>query len=369
MKILIIAGTRPECIKIAPVVAALRKHPEICVRIVSTGQHREMLKSTFDIFGIAPDFDLDVMTHDQSLSELAASVLGKLDPLLVSERPSLILAQGDTTSAMATAIASFHQGIPFGHIEAGLRTHKLDDPFPEEMNRVLVARVAKLHFAPTETARANLLAEGVKSADIYVTGNTVIDALLDVAKRDIPCSYPKVSGRKLVLITAHRRESFGAPLQRICSALRDIHDRLSDAEFVFPVHPNPKVRDVVMASLSNLERLHLIEPVDYQTIVSLMKNAYIVVTDSGGLQEEAPALGKPVFVLRENTERPEAVEAGVVRLVGTQADNISAEIVRVFNDQTAYKAMARGISPYGDGHAATRIAENCVRFLADRLSS
>ena len=350
----------------APVIAALRKMPQFCIRTISTGQHRELVRSTLDVFGIAPDFDLDVMVHDQSLSRLAAAIFEKLDPLLVREEPSLVLAQGDTTSVMAASLASFHRGIPFGHVEAGLRTHRFEDPFPEEMNRVIVGRIAKLHFAPTETARANLLREGVNGADISVTGNTVIDALLDVAKRQLPCSFPRVPGRKLVLVTAHRRENFGPPLRRICAAIRDIHDKVPDAEFVFPVHPNPNVRDVVMPALSNLDRLHLIEPVDYLSIVALMKNAYIILTDSGGLQEEAPALGKPVFVLREHTERPEALESGVVRIVGTQSEIISREIIRVLTDQAAYKASARQILPYGDGRAAVRIAEICSRFLNRR---
>jgi len=364
MKIVIVVGTRPECVKMAPVVAALRNYPDIDVCVVSTGQHRELVRSALGVFGIVPDIDLDVMTHNQSLSGLAAVIFEKLDPLLAEEKPSLVLAQGDTTSVMAAAIVSFHRGIPFGHVEAGLRTHRFDDPFPEEMNRVLVDRVAKFKFAPTETARANLLREGVEAGDISVTGNTVIDALFDVTKRDLPCAYPQVPGRRLILITAHRRENFGAPLKRICAAIKEIHNQVADVELVFPVHPNPNVRDTVIPALANLDRLHLIDPVDYLTLIGLMKNCHIVMTDSGGLQEEAPALGKPVFVLRETTERPEAVETGVVRLVGTRSEDIVRDVIGVLRDENAYKLMARRVLPYGDGHAAVRIADICYRFLA-----
>lgn len=364
--VICLVGTRPECVKMAPVIAALRKRGDVLVRVVGTGQHRELTRQTLSIFGIAPDVDLEVMRPNQSLAGLTARIFERLDPVLEAEAPRLVLAQGDTTSVMVAALASFYRRIPFGHVEAGLRTHNLRNPFPEELNRVIAGRVADLHFAPTEQARRNLLAEGVPDADIHVTGNTVIDALLDVTARDLACAYPKVNGRRLVLVTAHRRENFGAPMQRICDALRQLHDRLPDAEFVYPVHPNPNVRMTVEPALAPLERFHLIEPVDYEAMAGLMKAAYIVLTDSGGIQEEAPALGKPVLVLREETERPEAVDAGVAQLVGTGTDRIVEGVTRLYSDGDVYRQMARGISPYGDGKAAGRIARLCADLIAQK---
>jgi len=347
----------------APVISELRKRADMTIRVVGTGQHRELTRQTLGIFGIEPDIDLEVMRPNQSLAGLTARIFERLDPVLEKEAPRLVLAQGDTTSVMVAALASFYRNIPFGHVEAGLRTHSLRNPFPEELNRVIAGRVADLHFAPTEQARRNLIAEAVPDEIVHVTGNTVIDALLDVTSRDLPCSYPTRKRRKLVLVTAHRRENFGAPMQRICEGLRRLHDRLPDAEFVYPVHPNPNVRSTVEPALTGLERFHLIEPVDYEAMAGLMKAAYIVITDSGGIQEEAPALGKPVLVLREETERPEAVTAGVAELVGTQTDRIVEVVSRVYTDEGTYGRMARGVSPYGDGKAAGRIAEICARLL------
>ena len=367
--VICLVGTRPECVKMAPVISELRKQPEMTVRVVGTGQHRELTRQTLGIFGIEPDIDLEVMRPNQSLAGLTARIFERLDPVLEKEAPKLVLAQGDTTSVMVAALASFYRGIPFGHVEAGLRTHSLRNPFPEELNRVIAGRVADLHFAPTGQARLNLLDEKVPDEIIHVTGNTVIDALLDVTWRELPCHYPTHRGRKLVLVTAHRRENFGAPMERICAALRQLHDRLPDAEFVYPVHPNPNVRATVQPALSKLERFHLIEPVDYEAMAGLMKASYIVVTDSGGIQEEAPALGKPVLVLREETERPEAVTAGVAQLVGTETDHIVEVVSRIYTDEGTYGRMARGVSPYGDGKAAGRIAQICARLLAQRRTA
>ncbi len=279
--VICLVGTRPECVKMAPVISELRKQPEMTVRVVGTGQHRELTRQTLGIFGIEPDIDLEVMRPNQSLAGLTARIFERLDPVLEKEAPKLVLAQGDTTSVMVAALASFYRGIPFGHVEAGLRTHSLRNPFPEELNRVIAGRVADLHFAPTGQAQLNLLDEKVPDEIIHVTGNTVIDALLDVTSRELPCHYPTHRGRKLVLVTAHRRENFGAPMERICAALRQLHDRLPDAEFVYPVHPNPNVRATVQPALSNLERFHLIDPVDYEAMAGLMKASYIVLTELG----------------------------------------------------------------------------------------
>ncbi|MEZ5817308.1 MAG: UDP-N-acetylglucosamine 2-epimerase (non-hydrolyzing) [Hyphomicrobiaceae bacterium] len=361
-----LVGTRPECVKMAPVISALRARGDMEVRVVGTGQHRELTRQTLSIFGIELDIDLEVMRPDQSLAGLTARIFERLDPVLERERPRLVLAQGDTTSVMVAALASFYRAIPFGHVEAGLRTHSLRNPFPEELNRVIAGRVADLHFAPTAQARQNLLDEKIPDAIIHVTGNTVIDALLDVTSRNLVCDYPRTKGRKLVLVTAHRRENFGAPMQRICEALRRLHDRLPDAEFVYPVHPNPNVRKTVEPALSGLERFHLIDPVDYEAMAGLLKSAYIVLTDSGGIQEEAPALGKPVLVLREETERPEAIAAGVAQLVGTQTDHIVETVSGIYLDEASYGRMARGVSPYGDGKAAGRIATLCAGLLGQR---
>jgi UDP-N-acetylglucosamine 2-epimerase (non-hydrolysing) len=347
----------------APVIKALRAAPWAETTVLSTGQHRELTKQALDIFGLTPDGDLGVMRANQTLASLSASIFEALDPYLVDRRPDLVLAQGDTTSVAIAALTSFYQKIPFGHVEAGLRTHDLDNPFPEELNRIIAGRVAKIHFVPTEGARQNLLAEQIADASIFVTGNTVIDALLDVLRKDIRCAYPTDPARKLILVTAHRRENFGEPFERITAALRALHDRLVDAEFVYPVHPNPNVRGVVHSTLSGLERFHLIEPVDYEAMAALMKAAHVIITDSGGVQEEAPALGKPVFVLRAETERPEAVDAGVAKLIGTQTRTIIEEVSHVYESAAAYGSMARGISPYGDGHAAARIAAACGCFL------
>jgi UDP-N-acetylglucosamine 2-epimerase (non-hydrolysing) len=361
LKVMCIFGTRPEVIKMAPVVRELQQHAnQFSVLSCATAQHRSMLDQALDIWHLAPDIDLDVMQDGQTLTQVAARVMTRLEPVLMQERPNWILVQGDTTTVMAAAIVAHHLRIRIGHVEAGLRTGNKWSPFPEEMNRVVTDSMSDLCFAPTEYARQALLREGIASTAIRVTGNTVIDALLDVAQRDWipPDSSPLHQlprDKHIILVTAHRRESFGEPLLNICQALLQIAQR-SDVHVVYPVHPNPSVRNVVTAHLANHNNITLIPPLNYLELVEVMKRCKIVLTDSGGLQEEAPTLSKPVLVMREVTERPEAVEAGVAALVGTQTDQIVAEVNRLLDDVESYNSMARGINPYGDGHAASRIA-------------
>jgi UDP-N-acetylglucosamine 2-epimerase (non-hydrolysing) len=357
VRVLCVIGTRPEAIKMAPVVLALREEPWACVRVLATAQHREMLDQILPLFGITSDIDLDVMEPNQSLTALTARLLTSLDESMAREQPDLVVGQGDTTSVLTTALVCFYRRVPFAHVEAGLRTRDVANPFPEEMNRVLAGRVASLHFAPTDRARRNLLDEGVPQSDIHVTGNTVIDALLDVAGRPHPIGVDVDPTRKLLLVTAHRRESFGAPFIELCHALRAIADEHDDVQILYPVHLNPNVFDVVYRLLDGHPRITLCEPLDYLPFVAAMKRSFLVLTDSGGVQEEAPALGKPVLVLRDETERPEAVDAGVVRIVGMHAERIVTETDRLLRDSDAYAAMARGVSPYGDGQASRRIVE------------
>jgi UDP-N-acetylglucosamine 2-epimerase (non-hydrolysing) len=363
-RILCVVGTRPECVKMAPVIMALRAKGRHAVKVVSTGQHRELVAQTLGIFGLSPDIDLDLMEPAQTLASLTARILQRFDTVLESEKPDLVLVQGDTTTVMACALASFYRRIAIGHVEAGLRTQDLFNPFPEEFNRKAAGMLASLHFAPTQGAADHLLREGVSPRIIHVTGNTVIDALLDVTRRsDLPCVFPKNPANRLILLTAHRRENFGEPLNQICAAVKDLVERFPDIEVVYPVHPNPNVRTVVLPALTGCERVHLIDPVDYLGLAGLLKRCHFALTDSGGIQEEAPALGKPVLVLRGETERPEAVEAGVARLVGTARDTIIEEASRVLEDRAWYQTLSRGASPYGDGLAAGRIAALCNAFL------
>ena len=345
----------------APVILALRAEPWARARVLATAQHRQMLDQVLGLFEIAPDVDLDLMRPDQALADLTARMITRLDEALAEERPDVVLAQGDTTTVLATGLACFYRRIPFGHVEAGLRTGDLANPFPEEMNRAVASRLARFHFAPTAASRENLLREGIPAAAIHVTGNTVIDALLQVAARDVPIGPALDPGKRLVLVTAHRRESFGAPLREAFQALRGLADANPDVEVLYPVHMNPNVSGPAREILSGHPRIVLCDPLEYAPFVSAMKRAYLIVTDSGGVQEEAPALGKPVLVLRDETERPEAVAEGVVKLVGTKAAAIRAEAQRLLDDPAAYAAMARGVSPYGDGHAAERI----VRVLRE----
>lgn len=361
-RIVCVVGTRPEAVKMAPVILALQREPWAEVRVLATGQHRQMLDQVLQAFGIRADVDLDLMQPNQDLTALTARMLTAIDRVLKDERPFAVLAQGDTTTVMVAALASFYLGIPFGHVEAGLRTGDMRRPFPEEMNRVLAGRLAQWHFAPTESSRANLLREGTPDAQIHVTGNTVIDALHTVAART-PASEAR-PGRRLVLVTAHRRESFGDPLVEALRAIRELVERNPDVDVLYPVHRNPNVVGPVEQILGDHPRIRLTEPLDYVPFVAAMKSAHLILTDSGGVQEEAPALGKPVLVMRAETERPEAVAAGVVKLVGTDGARILAEAQRLLDDEAAYREMAKGVSPYGDGHAAGRIVDVLRQYHA-----
>ncbi|WP_207787518.1 non-hydrolyzing UDP-N-acetylglucosamine 2-epimerase [Candidatus Thiosymbion oneisti] len=356
-EILCVVGTRPEAIKMAPVILALKKEPWAEVHVLATAQHRHMLDQVLNLFSIRPDIDLDIMRPNQALTTLAARILLDLDDVLLAEKPDAVLAQGDTTTVMTVALACFYHRIPFGHIEAGLRTWDLQNPFPEEANRVIAGRLAYWHFAPTERSRDNLLREGIADREIVVTGNTVIDALMITAAMDPELGIDLDLDKRLVLVTAHRRENFGEPFNNICRALRTLAECNPDVQFLYPVHPNPNVKDVAYDRLVGCTNIHLCEPLDYAPFVAAMKHAYFIISDSGGVQEEAPALGKPVLVLRKETERPEAVEQGVVKLVGLDEEHIVPEVQRLLDDESAYKEMARGISPYGDGYAAARIVD------------
>jgi UDP-N-acetylglucosamine 2-epimerase len=370
--IVVVFGTRPEAIKMAPVVSALRECDRFGTKVCVTAQHRELLDSVLRLFDIAPDFDLNVMRPDQSLDELTAGVIGALGALLDDVRPSLVLIHGDTTTTMAASLSAFYRRIPVAHVEAGLRSGDMYAPWPEELNRRVASLTARFHFAPTEQARANLLAEGTPESHVHVTGNTVIDALQWVAAR-LEASPERMGvfarqfgyldpNRRLILVTGHRRENFGRGFVDICRAIVRLAAR-ADVQVVYPVHPNPNVREVVERELSGVERVFLIEPLDYEPFVYLMRRAVILLTDSGGIQEEGPALGKPVLVMREVTERPEAVTAGTVRLVGSDSDRIVREVEMLLDDRNAYQAMACAINPYGDGKASARIVATLQREL------
>lgn len=368
LKVLFVFGTRPEAIKLCPLILAMRQRGQFDARVCVTAQHREMLDAMLARFGVEADDDLDVMAPDQPLSLLTARILERLDGVLVRQRPQLVLVQGDTTTTMAGALASFYRRIPVGHVEAGLRTGDLAQPFPEEANRVLTSRLATLHFAPTPRAAAHLRQEGVPEDRIFVTGNTGIDALLYTRERLERGEWPgfdasvPAPGRKLVLMTAHRRESFGEGFLRLCEGVRRIAAR-GDTEVVYPVHPNPNVRTVVERELGGVERVRLIEPLDYVPFVDLMRRADLLLTDSGGVQEEGPSFGKPVLVMREKTERQEAVEAGAAILVGTDPARIAAEAGRLLDSAEAREAFTRVRNPFGDGRASLRILDAILSFF------
>lgn len=362
LKILAVFGTRPEAIKMAPLVKELYRRPEnIICRVAVTAQHREMLDQVLDLFAITPDYDLDIMRPDQSLFDITTRALGGLKEVLQQEKPDLTLVHGDTTTTFVAALASYYLQVPVGHVEAGLRTGNKYSPFPEEMNRRLTGVLADLHFAPTRGARENLLREGVPPESIYVTGNTVIDALLATVKKDYRFSDPVLnridfSSRRVLLVTTHRRENLGDPMRDIYLALREVVGLYPDVEIIFPVHRNPAVRSVVSEVIGGLDRVHLVEPMDYDPFVNLMQKCFLVLTDSGGMQEEAPSLGKPVLVLRNTTERPEAVDAGTVILVGTGKEDVLRETRRLLDDPEHYRKMSEAANPYGDGLAAPRIS-------------
>ncbi len=366
-RILLVFGTRPEAIKMAPVVQALKDEAEFFdVGVCVTAQHRDMLDQVLEIFSISPDYDLDLMRSGQSLHDITSGVLTGIRDVLKVFQPDIVLVHGDTTTSFAASLAAFYEKISVGHVEAGLRTGNIYSPFPEEMNRKLTGAIARLHFAPTETNRSNLLGEGIAAEKIFVTGNTVIDALLHTVQRtrddqslragfEEKFSYLS-SNKRLVLVTAHRRENHGDGIRNICAALQDLIASHDDIEILFPVHPNPNVLDIVNESLGNIPRIHLAKPFDYLDFSYLLKRSYLVLSDSGGVQEEAPGLGKPVLVLRDTTERPEAVEAGTVKLVATERSRIVQEASRLLNDAEAYKTMSRSANPYGNGTAAKQIA-------------
>jgi UDP-N-acetylglucosamine 2-epimerase (non-hydrolysing) len=360
IRVLSVFGTRPEAIKMAPVVHALRAEPAAfeCVVCVSA-QHRSMLDQVLGVFGLEADHDLDLMTPGQSPAEITARVLERLPPLIRSIRPDVLLVQGDTMTSFAAAFAAYLERVPSGHVEAGLRTGDRYQPFPEEMNRVLTTRLATLHFAPTARARDRLLAEGLPPADVHLTGNTVIDALLQTVRPDYRFRTPALAAldpaRRVLLVTTHRRESFGAPLGSTCAAIRDLVGRFPDLQAVLPVHPNPEVKRTVEALLCDLAGVTLIAPVDYEEFVHLMARAHLILTDSGGVQEEAPSLGKPVLVLREVTERPEGVEAGTAVVVGTDRERIVSLASELLSSPDAYARMANAVNPYGVGRASVRI--------------
>lgn len=361
-------GTRPEAVKMAPVVKALENDPELESLCVVTAQHRQMLDQVLELFEIQPAYDLDIMKERQTLSGILTRALLGLEEVMVKEKPDLVLVHGDTSTTFAGAIASYYQQIPVGHVEAGLRTWDKYQPYPEEMNRHLTGALTDLHFAPSKGSMENLLKENVPADQIFVTGNTVIDALLMVIKKDYQFENPEINavlerGSRLILLTAHRRENWGEPLENICKSVLEIVNAHPDVEVIYPVHLNPVVRDIVFKYLKGHDRIHLIEPLDYLPFSHLMKSAYLLLTDSGGVQEEGPALGKPVLVLREKTERPEAVEAGTVKLVGTDPAVIISTANELLNDSAAYNAMAKARNPYGDGHAAEMIVQEIKKFL------
>jgi len=359
---MVLYGTRPELIKMAPVVRELRRSPQRFVPILcTTAQHREMLDQMQEVFGLRPDFDLNLMREDQGLNDLSAKAFSELDRVLEEVAPDLLLVQGDTTTAMAGALAAFHRRVPVGHVEAGLRTGDLARPFPEEANRRIIDLVSHLHFAPTERAGRLLAAEGVPDGRIFVTGNTVVDAL-----QWISALLPDEPVRDEVLITVHRRESFGAPLREIFAAVRELAEAFPETRWVYPVHRNPNVWRPAHEILAGLPNVELHEPFDYLELIRRLRAARLVLTDSGGIQEEAPTFGKPVLVLRETTERPEGVEAGVAKLVGSDHDRIVSEATRLLTDRAAYGAMATAVNPYGDGRAAERIGAFLAHWASER---
>lgn len=368
-KVMVVFGTRPEAIKMAPVVHALKAHPDLDPIVVVTAQHRQMLDQVLEIFDIVPDFDLDIMESGQTLASITSKILLGMPAVFAEAKPDLVLVHGDTSTTFATALAAFYARIPVGHVEAGLRTGNMDAPWPEEANRRLTAPLTGHHFAPTERSRDNLLAENIASDTIVVTGNTVIDALLEVDQRiraddslrqELAARFPFLDpSRRFLLVTGHRRENFGEGFERICRALATLAKR-EDIQIVYPVHLNPNVQEPVRRHLSELSNVHLIEPQEYLPFVYLMQQSFVILTDSGGVQEEAPSLGKPVLVMRDTTERPEAVHAGTVCLVGTDEERIVTEIERLFDDSAIYATMAEAHNPYGDGKASGRIVNRII---------
>lgn len=370
IKVMSVFGTRPEAIKMCPLVKELEKHPEIESIVCLTGQHKEMLQQVIDIFGTNVKYNLEIMRPRQTLTTITTSVLEKIEPVLQEEKPDIVLVHGDTSTSFVAALAAFYQQIPVGHVEAGLRTFDKYSPFPEEMNRCLTGRIADLHFSPTENNRRNLANEGV-TQNVYVTGNTVIDAFQTTVKQNYQYKDEDVrsidfTGKRCILMTAHRRENLGQPLENICRAVKRIVENYPDIEVVYPVHMNPAVRDTATAILGQLDRVHLIKPLDVEDMHNLMSRSFLVMTDSGGLQEEAPACGVPVLVLRTETERPEAVEAGTVKVVGVDEDVIYENAKLLLENEHEYEQMAKAVNPYGDGHASERIAKAIIDYFKEQ---
>lgn len=363
IKVMTVFGTRPEAIKMAPVVLELKKYPDLITPIVAvTAQHRDMLDQVLNLFNIKPDYDLNIMAQGQTLFDITTKAMNGLNEVLSKEKPDIVLVHGDTTTTFAGALAAYYHETAVGHVEAGLRTYNKYSPFPEEMNRKLTGAIADLHFAPTDTASSNLKAEGTKEDKIFVTGNTVIDALHKTVTDDFKFDDEKLANidyenKRIILVTTHRRENLGEPMRHVYKALKDIVNEFDDVEIVFPVHKNPKVREVVNEELGNIKAVHLIDPLDYEPFANLMHRAFLVLTDSGGIQEEAPSLGKPVLVLRDTTERPEAVKAGTVKLIGTERQKVYEETKYLLTDHDEYQRMANTCNPYGDGKASKRIIE------------
>lgn len=367
-KVMVVYGTRPEAIKMAPVVTALQASPHLAPVIVVTGQHREMLDQVNALFGISPDHDLDIIEPRQTLTGVTSRTLAGTTRLLELEAPDIVMVQGDTTSCFAAGLAAFYAQIPVVHVEAGLRTDDPYNPFPEEINRRLVSQLAALHLAPTPQSTANLLREGIRRDRVLTTGNTVIDALLSTVARQLPYGDERLaqlvaSGRRIVLVTSHRRESWGAPMVRVAEAIAHLATTYPDLAFVLPAHLNPVVRETLLPPLEKCSNVLIVEPLSYGPFARLMNDSYLLLTDSGGVQEEGPSLGKPVLVMRDTTERPEAVEAGTVRLVGTDHDVIVREVTRLLEDEQHYTAMAQAVNPYGDGQAAARSAQAVEAFF------
>ena len=362
MKVMSVFGTRPEAIKMAPLVKKLNADPDIESVLCVTAQHREMLDQVLELFELKPDYDLNIMKPNQTLAMITANVLTGMEDVLIKERPDIVLVHGDTSTTFSAALAAFYQKIPVGHVEAGLRTYDMYSPFPEEVNRVLTGHMASIHFAPTERNRSNLMKEGIPEDRIAITGNTVVDALLEVAGKpyefeDETLKNIDFENKRVIAVTCHRRENLGEYMVHIFSAIREIAEEFDDVEVVYPVHLNPKVRATANEILSGCENVHLIDPLSYQPFVNLMAKSYFIITDSGGMQEEAPSLGKPVLVVRRETERPEALAAGTVKLAGVEQATIAAMARELLTDKSAYDAMAHAENPYGDGHACEKIIE------------
>lgn len=367
MKIMSVFGTRPEAIKMCPLIKKMQEYKEIESVVCLTGQHKEMLQQVIDIFDIQVDYNLQIMKPSQTLTSITTDILTLMKPVLQKEKPDIVLVHGDTTTSFAVALAAFYEQIPVGHVEAGLRTYDKYAPYPEEMNRTLTSRIAELHFAPTRSNEECLKKENI-AKNVYVTGNTVIDALKTTIRKDY--SYKssqladlKLQGKRVILVTAHRRENLGQPLHNICEAIKEIVNKYQDVEAVYPVHLNPKVRETVNAVLSEERKVHLIEPVDVEDMHNLMAASFLVMTDSGGIQEEAPSCGIPVVVLRNETERQEAIDAGTVVLAGTEKEDIVREVSTLFDDEERYRQMSRAVNPYGDGHASERIIQALLQYF------